>query len=178
MLVTEIGLGGAKFEHAVRLDVNRRGTFTCGPLTTTVIVRHSELLPTKTGIVYQSGIGFTDLASSDKNLLFDLLVQEAKEQVVEWEANLAGDAPIRPRGVVARSAVALRFVSLKLTPTGWTRSVTSDPNQPLNGVAILEDTPEPEIEMLRTTYEKADEPARELMRRIATVAILERLRAQ
>jgi len=178
ILVTEIGLGGAKFEHSARLDVRRRGMLSCGPLNTSAIVRHSELLPSKTGIVYQSGIEFVDLDPSDRNLLFDLLVQEAKEQVVEWEANLAGDAPMGSRHTVVRSAVAVRFLSLKLSPGGWTRSITSDPNQPIDGVAILEDTPESEIEMLCTTYVEADEPARELMRRIATVAILERLRAQ
>ena len=178
ILVTEIGLGGAKFEHSTRLDVKRRGTLSCGPLTTSAVVRHSELLPAKTGVVYQSGIEFVALDPSDRDLLFDLLVQEAKEQVVEWEANLAGDAPVGSRRAVVRSAVAVRFVLLKLTPDGWTRSITSDPNQPLDGVAILEDTPEPEMEMLRKTYARADEAGRELMRRIATVAILERLRGQ
>lgn len=178
VLVTEIGLGGAKFEHSARLEVKRRGAFSCGPLTTTAVVRHSELLPAKSGIVYQSGTEFDGLDPSDKSLLFDLLVQEAKEQVVEWEANLAGDAPMRPRQVPPRSAIALRFVSLRLLPNGWTRSITLDPNQPVDGVAIPEDTPEPEIEMLCKTYAKADHPARELMRRIATVAILERLREQ
>jgi hypothetical protein len=178
ILVTEIGLGGAKFEHSARLDVRRRGTLSCGPLTTAAVVRHSELLPSKTGIVYQSGIEFVDLAPSDRNLLFDLLVQEAKEQVVEWEANLAGDAPMSSRRAAVRSAVAVRFVSLKLESGGWARSITSDPNQPIDGVAIPEDTTESEMEMLRQTYASADDAGRELMRRIATVAILERLRAQ
>jgi hypothetical protein len=178
ILVTEIGLGGAKFEHSARLDVRCRGTLSCGPLNTSAIVRHSELLPAKTGIVYQSGIEFVDLDPSDRNLLFDLLVQEAKEQVVEWEANLAGDAPMGSRHAVVRSAVAVRFLSLKFSPNGWIRSITSDPNQPIDGVAVLEDTPESEIEMLRQTYASADDAGRELMRRIATVAILERLRGQ
>ena len=150
----------------------------CGPLTTLAVVRHSELLPAKTGIVYQSGVAFLDVGPAEKGLLFDLLVHEAKEQVIEWEANLAGEVPARARGSVARSSVVLRFVSLKLSPSGWTRTITADPNQPLDGVAIPEDTPEPEVALLLKTYESSDEPARELMRRIATVAILERLRGQ
>ena len=175
-LVIEMGLGGAKFEHEARLDVGRVGKFSCGPLTTQAVVRHSVLLPTPTGLVYQSGVGFPDLGESEKALLFDLLVREAKEQVIEWESNLAGDAPTPMRVPTIQSAVAPRFISLKLATSGWQRLVTTDPNQPIDGVTIIDGTSAEEVAMLQKTYEAADPPTRELMRRIATVAILERLR--
>ena len=36
------------------------------------------------------------------------------------------------------------------------RTITSDPNQPLDGVAVPDDTPEAEIEILRRTYDSGD----------------------
>jgi hypothetical protein len=177
VLVLEMGLAGAKFEHAVRLDVGLEATFTCGPLTTPAVVRHSVLLPAKTGVVYQTGIWFSEIGDAERELLLDLLVHEAQEQVVEWEANLAGEARERPpRRPSRQSAVAVRYVRLRLTNDGWLRTVTADPNQPLDGIVVVDGTPEEEIDVLRETYEQADDEMRELMRRVATVAVLEQLR--
>jgi hypothetical protein len=176
VLVIEMGLGGAKFEHSVRLDVGHAGLFACGPLTTQAVVRHSVLLPTETGIVYQSGVSFTQLGEAEQELLLDLLVSEAKEQVVEWELNFAGEPQKPARGPAGRSAVAPRYISLKLLTSGWQRSVTADPNQPIDGVTIVDTTPEEEVVMLQEMYKAADQATRELLRRTATVAILEGLR--
>lgn len=177
MLVLEMGLAGAKFEHSSRVDVGLDATFTCGPLTTPAVVRHSVLLPAKTGVVYQSGISFSGVGDAERELLLDLLVHEAQEQVVEWEANLAGEMRERPPRRPSRfSAVAVRYVRLRLTNDGWLRTISSDPNQPLDGITIVDGTPEEEIDVLRETYEQADEDMRELMRRVATVAVLEQLR--
>src|SRR5690242_12409805 len=90
VLVLEMGLGGAKFEHTGRLDVGRLETFSCGPLTTEAVVKHSVLLPAKEGVIYQSGVSFTKLGKEEHDLLLDLLVHEAQEQVIEWESNLNG----------------------------------------------------------------------------------------
>lgn len=177
MLVLEMGLAGAKFEHAGRLDVGLDATFTCGPLTTSGVVRHSVLLPARTGVIYQSGVWFPDVGEAERVLLLDLLVHEAQEQVVEWEANLAGELRVRPaRPPSRRSAVAVRYILLRYTNDGWLRTITTDPNQPLDGIAVTDGTPEEDIDILRETYEQADEEMRELMRRVATVAILEQLR--
>ena len=42
VLVLEVGLAGAKFEHGTRLDIGTRATFVCGPLIVTGNVRHSR----------------------------------------------------------------------------------------------------------------------------------------
>ena len=173
-----MGLGGAKFEHSGRFDVGRVATFVCGPLTTEATVRHSVLLPAKTGVVYQSGVSFTSLGAREHELLLDLLVHEAQEQVIEWESNLQGvEREAEPARRAARqSAVARRFLCLRRTARGWEQKITSDPNQPTDGVTIVDGTPDEEIAVLKRTYEGADDDMRELMRRVATVAILERLR--
>ena len=177
VLVLEMGLGGAKFEHAGRLDVGRVETFSCGPLTTEAVVKHSVLLPAKEGVIYQSGVSFTKLGKEEHDLLLDLLVHEAQEQVIEWEANLNGvERPRSARRPPRRSAVALRFIALRRTPRGWEQRVTSDPNQAADGITVVDGTADEDVAVLKQTYENADEAMRELMRRVATVAILEQLR--
>lgn len=178
VLVLEMGLGGAKFEHAARLDVGSKATFTCGPLTTGAVVKHSVLLPAKTGVVYQSGVSFLDVDKPVHDLLLDLLVHEAQEQVIEWESNLEGVERRAPARKAARqSAVALRFLVLRRSAArGWEQRITSDPNQPDDGITIIDGTAEEDIAVLKETYDHADEAMRELMRRVATVAILEQLR--
>ena len=178
ILVLEMGLGGAKFEHTVRLDVARVATFVCGPLTTEATVRHSVLLPAKSGVVYQTGVEFTSVGPREHDLLLDLLVHEAQEQVIEWESNLQGIEPPTPpaRRAARQSAVAVRFLCLRRKGNSWEQKITSDPNQPYDGITILESTPDEEVAVLKRTFEGADEAMREFMRRVATVAILEQMR--
>ena len=176
VLVLEMGLGGAKFEHGMRLDVGRAATFTCGPLTTDGAVRHSVLLPAKAGVVYQSGVAFTNLGTREHDLLLELLVHEARQQVTEWEANLRGEAPPRAKRPPRESAVAVRFLALRYIHQRWQRSVTRDPNQPADGITILETTPDEEVAILKRSYESADNATREFMRQVAMLAILEQMR--
>ena len=176
VLVLEMGLGGAKFEHPHRFDVNRMATFVCGPLRTQGTVRHSVMLPALEGVVYQSGIEFTAVGDDERTLLLDLIAHEAEKQVAEWEANVRGEMPPRPSKTVPRSALAPRYVLLRLTEKGWQRTVTSDPNQPIDGVSVIEGTPEEEITKLRLTYQRGDEAMRELLRSMAMQAIVEHIR--
>lgn len=177
VLVLEMGLGGAKFEHPSRFDVGRVAAFSCGPLTAEATVRHEVLLPARTGVVYQSGIEFNHLGPAEHALLLDLLVHEAQQQVVEWEANARGEeAPGLLRRIVRRSAVAPRFIRLRHRNGAWERATTNDPNQPFDGVTVIDTTTDEELAVLRYTYERGDDATRELMRRVATVAILEQMR--
>jgi hypothetical protein len=176
VLVLEMGISGAKLEHSNRLHVNGVATFTCGPLTTEGTVRHSVLLPGIEGVIYQSAIEFTQAGGREHELLFELIAHEAETQVVEWEANLRGELPERSSKNVRRSATAPRYIRLRLTPHGWQRASTADPKQPADGVAIVDGTPEEEIAVLRQTYETSDESMRDLLRRVATVAIVSQMR--
>jgi hypothetical protein len=173
VLILELGLGGAKIELAERMEIGRLGMIASASLATQGKVCHSILLPATDGMVYQTGISFTSLDWTQRERLLALLFNEAQEQVNEWEANLAGVSWRPTSGKV--SAVAPRFLTVRLTPQGWVDTVTTDPNQPVDGVAVVADTPEDELKILRRTYERADIPTRELMRRLATVAILERM---
>lgn len=175
VLVVELGLGGAKFEHSQRVDIGRRGAFFCGDFEARASVRHSVMLPAAEGVVFHVGIGFDILERSEKAELMKLLLAEAQEQVAEWEANLSGDVSWRPQPSL-RSAVSLRFLALHFTNAGWQRKPTSDPNHPLDGITVPGDTPEEELKILCDTFERGDDADRELLRRMATVTILERMR--
>ncbi|HVG25183.1 MAG TPA: hypothetical protein VND45_13585 [Thermoanaerobaculia bacterium] len=176
VLVLEMGLGGAKFEHGARLHVGRADTFSCGPLTTAGQVRHSVLLPANAGVVYQSGIAFTDLGERERDLLLELLVHEAEQQVTEWETNVRGEAVPHRSRPPRQSAVAARFVALRFTGGNWRRTITSDPNQPPDGITVVDSTPEEEVAILRRSYEEADETTRGFMRQLAMLAVLEHMR--
>lgn len=175
VLVLELGLGGAKFEHRQRLDVGSAGPFTCESISADGRVAYSIMLPGEEGILYHSGISFPTLSDAQKERLFDVLMSEAQEQVREWELNLNGKAWLPPEAV-KRSAVASRYLTLRFAKNAWKRTISADPNQPPDGITVASDTPDQEVAILCETYETADEATRELLRRIATVTLLERMR--
>jgi hypothetical protein len=72
--------------------------------------------------------------------------------------------------------VAVRFLCLRYTHQGWLRTITSDPNQPVDGITIAETTTEEEVAILRRSYERADAETREFMKQVAMLAILEQMR--
>jgi hypothetical protein len=174
-LVLELGLGGAKLEHRLRLAIGTHATLVCGPLIALAVVRHSTLLPTANGVLYQTGLQFEGLSEALETHLHQLLMDEAQEQVHEWEANLEG-VGWRPTPA-PRSAAKVNYISIRKTAGGWLQQVTTDPNQPLDGLAVPGDTTGTELEILRRTYDRGDETTRELMRRMAMVGILERVRS-
>jgi hypothetical protein len=176
VLVLELGLGGAKFEHPERFETGRVDPFTCGSLTTDATVRHSVALPTKTGIVVQSGIEFHRLGPHERAVLLDLLVHEAQQQVIEWESTASGEAPSLLRRIIHPSMGAPHFIRIRHRNGRWERTTTTDPNQPFDGVTVVNGTPDDELAVLRYTYERGDDATRELLRRVATVAILEQMR--
>ena len=177
VLVVELGLGGAKFEHPQRIDIGRKGLFVCGAFRGEASVRHSVMLPADGGVVYHIGISFHGLAAAQNQQLINLLLAEAQDQVAEWESNLSGTSTWLPKPS-RRSAVSLSFLSLHLTNEGWQRHPTSDPNQPIDGITVPGDTPEEDLAVLCRTFEGADHATRELLRRMATVTILERMRPE
>ena len=175
VLIVELGPGGAKIEHAQRLDLQRRGRLACASFDLHAQVRHSVVLPSRDGVIYHSGLVFLGVTTSQREMLMSMLVQEAQRQVTDWEANLTGQVRWRPDDA-PRSAVEHRFICLQHSNTGWTRAATSDPNQPLDGVTVSGDTAEEEVKVLCSSYEQADHAGRELLRRMAMVSILERMR--
>lgn len=174
VLVLELSLTGAKVEHDQRRNVGALHTLNLGHVALRANVRFAVLLPTASGVTYQTGLEFVAMTPQQTAAIYEILIEAANEQVLAWEANLEG-LPVRERKA-PKSAVAQRFLWLRLTPRGWTRAETTDPNQPLDGVAVPSDESEDDIRKLCATYEKGDEGTREFLRHVATLAILERIR--
>lgn len=172
-IILELGLGGAKLEHGKRIalgdDLLLRidsGQFRVRP-------KYSVALPGHNGIVYHSGVAFEKLSHADEATIHKLLLEEAESQVSAWEANLEGKLPGAHPTV--RSSVAPRFIWMRLTRTGWQRTDTTDPNQPIDGFAIPAEITEDEIKTLCKSYEMSDDATREALRRVAMLAVVERL---
>jgi hypothetical protein len=172
-LIIEVGLGGAKLEHANRVAIGDELDLEMPKRRLRVSVRHSVALPGEAGIVYHTGAAFEGLSETDHAAILELLIHEAEAQVATWEANLEGRLPIERAG--ARSVVAPRFIWMRMTRRGWERTDTTDPNQPIDGFAVpAEQTPE-EIKTLCDAYQAADEPTRASLRQLAALAIIERM---
>ncbi len=175
-LLLELSTGGARVEHQERVMVASRATLHLPGFDVTARVRYETALPGSSGIVYHTGLQFTDVATPEATMLEDLLRAEVQRQVEEWEANLNG-VPMPPRPVAGpRSSVLQRYLWLHLTSQGWVRKETSDPNQPLDGLAIPADQPLESIALLCKTYENADPRTRDYLRTCATLAIMDRMR--
>jgi hypothetical protein len=173
-LLVEIGLGGAKIEHAERIPVGQQCRFELDGIVYQAVARHAVLLPAKEGVAFHTGVEFVEAGQEHRDALHRLLIREAEQQVRAWEANLAGRSTLQ-RTERRRSVVAQRFVWLRWVEGEWLTTVTSDPNQPLDGIAVAADTPQDEIRKLCRTYEASDDAMRDVLRQIATLAILERL---
>jgi hypothetical protein len=176
VILLELGTGGAKIEHQRSLAIGARHLLPLRDAALPSVVRYCTLAPSETGIVYHTGVAFGDLTREQTESIYEILLDEARQQVAEWEANAKGDRWERPE-FGPRSAVALRYVWLRLASGRWSRTVTTDPNQPIDGVAVPGDTPEDDIALLCATYERGDDALRDYLRGCAMVAILERLRS-
>jgi hypothetical protein len=173
-LVVEVGLGGAKVEHASRLSIGDRLKLDMPERQLKVSVRYSVALPGESGIVYHSGVAFDGLSDQDQSAIYALLIHEAEKQVATWEANLEGHFPM-DHLASARSAVAPRFVWMRLKGRIWERTDTTDPNQPIDGFAVPAELTAKEIKSLCEAYEGGDESARASLRQVATLAVIDRL---
>lgn len=173
-LVVEVGLGGAKIEHASRLSIGEKLVLALPERQLKVSVRYSVAQPGEGGIVYHSGVAFEGLSDEDQAAVFALLIHEAEHQVASWEANLKGRFSL-DHLATPRSAVAPRFIWMRLKGRSWERTDTTDPNQPTDGFAVPSELTTKEIQSLCEAYEAGNESARASLRQVAALVIIGRL---
>lgn len=178
--VIEIGLGGAGLEHAGTVMVGERHVLTIEsrhPIRIQAVVRHSQLQQLGGGSLpslFRTGVEFLTVNDEQELLIDSILIDEAKEKIAEWEANLTGTRrhvrpafaplPRRPHAYAWH-----RFVKGE-----WTITITRDPNQPIDGFAVCDDEPPETAKLLRQTYERYDDDDRYMLRMMAQLAIAER----
>lgn len=114
-----------------------------------------------------------------RQLLVDVLMRE----IAEWEQNATGGNPsvesfpgfdFDPASLsasVASSKSILRWH--RLIGGKWHATNVSSSVQPFDGFCVTSLVEPDEIELLRRSYERADEPGRRLIRHLATLASVE-----
>ena len=103
---------------------------------------------------------------------------DALRRMIEWHVAVALDEQkanargIPPTAVHAvRSGVGIDYMRYELIGGLWRQLPTNDPRQPRNGFTVSIEHSEQEVEMLRTTFQKGDTSARDMLRRMAELSI-------
>lgn len=130
--------------------------------------------------VYRSGISFKHSKQYVPAALKDLLSRELHKAIELWKANARGALPADVEqmplfsgesGMRSHRRRPRSFIWYRLSRDGWQKSVTLDPNQPLDGFAVSADDDQRQMSLLQETYEKSDESGRQLIRLLAHLAI-------
>jgi hypothetical protein len=182
VLIIDLSEHGASIEHGVPLVVSSVETMHIPPrLEVTGVIHHSVVtrISEDDGRRFRSGIEFRQISENAAVIIESILIQEAMRVVRLWEANANGlnSSPAiaaLQRQSAGRSPAA--YVWMRLNNRGWERSVTRDPNQPLDGFAVPAGEDPGQIAMLCETYEAATEAGRQFIRSQAQLAIAEQLR--
>ncbi|MBI2214349.1 MAG: hypothetical protein HYU52_11945 [Acidobacteria bacterium] len=178
--IVEIGLGGAGLEHAHTVMVGERHHLHVDsrqPFRIEVVVRHSQLQLLGTGgspSVFRTGVELLAIDDQQELLIDSILIDEAREKIAEWEANLAGTRRITHPTFAAIPHRPHAYAWHRLVRATWSVTVTRDPNQPIDGFAVCDDEPMDTVTMLRQAYERYDEDDRYMLRMMAQLAISER----
>jgi hypothetical protein len=178
--VVELGSGGAGLEHGGAVMVGERHTLAIDarhPLHLRIVVRHSILLQLASGdrpAIYRTGVEFLSVSEEQDALIDNILIDEAKEKVAEWEANLAGNHRKTHPALSLLPRRPHAFTWHRYVKDAWTVTATRDPNQPSDGFAVCDDEPAETVALLRKAYELYDEDDRYMLRMMAQLAISER----
>jgi hypothetical protein len=176
--IVEIGLGGAGLEHAGTVMVGERHSLFVDarhPIQLQVVVRHSLLLQLGSGgraSIYRSGVEFLSVSDEQELLIDSILIDEAKEKIAEWEANLTGNHRHPRLSTMRRGPHA--YAWHRYVKGAWTTTITKDPNQPIDGFAVCDDEPSDTVALLRQAYELYADDDRYMLRMMAQLAISER----
>lgn len=178
--VIEIGLGGAGLEHAGTVMVGERHQLQIDarhPIRIQVVVRHSLLQQLGGGSspsIYRTGVEFLAINDEQELLIDSILIDEAKEKIAEWEANLTGTRRLSHPTLSPLPRRPHAYAWHRLVKGSWSITITRDPNQPIDGFAVCDDEPVETVNMLRQAYERYDEDDRYMLRMMAQLAISER----
>lgn len=176
--IIEIGLGGAGLEHGGALVVGERHELSIDarhPIKLRVAVRHSVLQQLGSGdrpAIYRSGVEFLSVTEEQELLIDNILIDEAKEKIAEWEANLSGNHRHPKLASLPRAPHA--YAWHRFVKGAWTTTITRDPNQPIDGFAVCDDEPPETVALLRQAYERYGDDDRYMLRMMAQLAITER----
>lgn len=178
--VIDLGLEGAGLEHFGTVTVGERLQLlieTKHPIRLTTIVRYSKLHQFAAGgsrVIYRTGVEFPSVPESEATTIDSVLIDEARAKIAEWEANLTGTRRNRLPTLSRTASAPHAFEWHHFARGTWTKKVTRDPNQPIDGFAVCDDEPAETVLMLRKAYERYDDDDRYMLRMMAQLVISER----
>jgi hypothetical protein len=119
--------------------------------------------------LYHSGLFITAKDKLSEQVIKDIIQACFERAMDEQRANAEGIPAIAAQSF--QTGKGDTFIRCELKPTGWTRTDTKDPQQPVNGFTISASETPSKIAMLCRTWEIGDAEARRLIRTFAALSI-------
>lgn len=185
--ILDLGMQGAGIEHSAPLALKSRCLLETNDHTLSVRARvtHTNIhrFPSddQPGL-YQSGLEFADLTINQMKSIDEIIVAMVRQTILDWEANATGGRRSELETVRNRSSRISSpprgYLWCRSVGKTWERTLTRDPNQPIDGFAVCDDEPVDQIELLERAYEHNDDGGRHVLRLMAHLAIDARLRPE
>jgi hypothetical protein len=119
--------------------------------------------------LYHSGLLITPSDALANQLIRDIIKACVERAEDEQRANAEGIPAVAASSFQTGKGDA--FVRCELRTTGWVRSDTKDPQQPMNGFTISAHEAPQKVAMLCRTWEIGDSEARRLIKTFAALSI-------
>lgn len=119
--------------------------------------------------VYQSGVEITSIREDTEGTLRGLVEHHVERALDEQKANARGVPPLGAQSV--QSGEASTYARHELVNGVWRKIVTTDRAQPLSGFTVSSEETRDQVEMLRSAYEIADLPMRQMIRKLAEMSV-------
>ncbi len=186
-LILDVGVAGAFLEHygtaehGERFDLSFRWQgedvrFHCEVARSVVV---SERGGDGKSIVSHTGVRFVEAVGQAQARLQDLIATFVGRILAAQKSNASGErgesagATVLARLGEARRMRSRGFIAYHLKDNTWWRVPTDSSKQPPNGFTVGAHEDEDEIEILCRTYENGDEEARNLIRLVSELSLLQ-----
>ena len=111
----------------------------------------------------------TSIREDTEGTLRGLVEHHVERALDEQKANARGVPPLGAQSV--QSGEASTYARHELVNGVWRKIVTTDRAQPLSGFTVSSEETRDQVEMLRSAYEIADLPMRQMIRKLAEMSV-------
>jgi hypothetical protein len=118
---------------------------------------------------YQSGFEIASIPFDSASALRGLVRECVERALDEQKANAHGVPPLAPSYVRPESTGL--YAKHEWIDGVWRKTRTTDPEQPRSGFTVPSNESRHQVVMLRSAYEVADAPMRDMIRRLAAMSI-------
>ena len=119
--------------------------------------------------LYHSGLLITSKDAMSDKVIKDIIQACYERAEDEQRANAEGIPAIAAQSF--QTGKGDNFIRCELRPTGWVKTDTKDPQQPMNGFTVSANETPQKVAMLCRTWEIGDAEARRLIKTFAALSI-------